>query len=181
MSQQTQALSSSTPEAATQPSGSKPAETPPQDGSLLIWSEEYEALPLAFDVSSAEALTRSVAEWHLILSRCAAHESMFSDYARGCSGLCDGLCRDISPSCAKTKLTVTAAVAKPDALTWKVWRKQDGQYVDLVGILRLERIVPGCDAVAHYFFWDKRLRDKEQLLEAWWEWATTGWLAVDLV
>ena len=60
---------------------------------------------------------------------------------------------------------------KPDALNWEVWSKDEfGKSLDFVGIIRLEKVLIGCDATAHYFFFDGKLKDKTSLLKAWKNW-----------
>jgi len=46
-------------------------------------------------------------------------------------------------------------VAQANGLLWEV---------DDVGILYLTHIIPGLSALAHFSFWDKRLRGREQLI-----------------
>ena len=107
----------------------------------------------------------------LIVRRCAAHEAFFSDYMKGCSGQCNGLCSDKAATCKIAKAAVVATLAKPDTLLWEVWTTDAAsQPIDLVGILRLSELVTGCSAKAHYFFFDGKLHDKTPLLAAWKAW-----------
>ena len=131
----------------------------------------YEAYPLTFDLSSVEALAHSSWKNTIILGRIAAHSTFFTDYTRGCDGECGNFCTNLSPRCAAVKQATAAVLMKPDSIAWEVWTKErTGEAVDFVGILRLDRIILGCDAVAHYFFFDRKLRDKGPLIEAWHNW-----------
>lgn len=112
----------------------------------------------------------------MLVRRCAAHEAFFSDYARGCaSGECQGVCRNAAAGCAGVQAAVIATLSAPGSLLWEVVQATPSgdPLVDWVGILRLSEIVPGCSAKAHYFFFDRRLSDKTDLLLAWKDWAFT--------
>lgn len=103
-----------------------------------------------------------------LLQQAIEHESFFTDYEKACDAHC-GECEQ----CLQAKQAVSAAIQDPRALCWEVWRHdpQTYEYLDFVGILRLSRIKLGCDAIAHYFFFDGKLRDKTDLLHAWKNWA----------
>lgn len=105
---------------------------------------------------------------HILLSRLAAHKHYFTDYTRGCSGECAGFCRNLTPGCATVKQRIATALLAKNAILWEVWRKDP---VDFVGILRLSEVEPGCNAKAHYMFFDSRLKDKTPILRAWKDWA----------
>jgi hypothetical protein len=125
-----------------------------------------EARPLQFAYNDAAQLSEVAWKANIIVRRCAAHEAFFSDYIRGCAGACKGVCKDASPQCNEAKAAVVHTLMKPDSLLWEVW---DG--IDLVGILRLSEVVPKCNAKAHYFFFDGKMRDRTPLLQAWKQWA----------
>lgn len=117
---------------------------------------------------SPEAKAHAIWKSHMILGRLASHKHFFTDYTRGCAGECAGFCRNLVPGCATVKHRVAGALLAKDALVWEVWRKDP---VDFCGILRLSDLEPGCNAKAHYMFWDKRsLKDKTELLLAWKSW-----------
>lgn len=133
--------------------------------------KRYIAKQMDFVFETVEQQAKVIYKSSMILRKCAAHESFFTDYIRGCGGECDGFCRDLSPKCEYAKSAVSAAIMKPDALNWEVWSKDDhGLALDFVGILRLEKVLIGCDATAHYFFFDGRLKDKTDLLKTWKDW-----------
>lgn len=131
---------------------------------MIISAPPYEASPL--QVINQNAAT--VAKSHILLQKCIEHESFFTDYERACPTTC-GECEQ----CIKAKQAVSGAILDPKAIAWEVWRHdlETHEYLDFVGILRLSRVKLGCDAVAHYFFFDGKLRDKTDLLHAWKEWA----------
>ena len=85
-------------------------------------------------------------------------ETMFTDYQKE----------------DETRLAAVAtSLMKPDSLTWEVWRTEDGQVVDVVGILHLSDIRNGHDAVAHYVFFDGDLRGKTDLIAKVLDWTFT--------
>jgi len=134
----------------------------------------YEAWPLSFDLSSIQGLAESSWKNTIIMNRVAAHGSFFTDYTRGCNGECGNFCQNLSSRCATVKQHIASTLMKPDSISWEVWRcERTGEAVDFVGILRLDRIVLGCDAVGHYFFFDERLFDKGGILKAWHDWCFT--------
>lgn len=127
----------------------------------------YVARPLT--LSYNDMASKSEAAWksNVLVRRCAAHEAFFSDYMRGCDGDCSGLCKGRA-QCAPAIKAVVATLGAPNTVLWEVWR--EAEPVDFVGILRLSEYVPGCNAKAHYFFFDGRLKDKTPLLKAWRRW-----------
>lgn len=133
---------------------------------MILQAGDYIARPLDFNGEASEAAWKA----QVLVRRCAAHEAFFSDYMRGCDGVCQGLCRN-KPECAGVIQAVVKTLGKPDTVLWEVWRQDGSQPVDFVGILRLSEYVPGCNAKAHYFFFDGRLKDKTALLQAWKAWA----------
>ena len=142
-------------------------------------TDNFIAKPLNLAFETVEEQAQVLYKSSIIIRRCAAHESFFTDYIRGCGGECNGFCQDLSPKCEFAKTAVSAAVMQPNALNWEVWRKNNNSALDFVGILRLEKILIGCDATAHYFFFDGRLKDKTELLKAWKTWLFTehgNWL-----
>lgn len=130
----------------------------------------FKAQRLQLEPADETAQARAEAVWksHLILSRLAAHKHYFTDFTRGCDGECAGFCRDLKPSCRLVKHRVVNALIAKDAILWEVWRQEPS--VDLVGILRLSELEPGCSAKAHYMFFDGSLKDKTPILLAWRAW-----------
>lgn len=124
-------------------------------------TDEYVAVP--FSQADPEKLI-------YILDRVVAHDSFFTDYTKGCDRQCSGVCENKTAQCGPVKMAILNHFLKPDTLTWEVYTKDK---LDLVGILRLEKVILGCDAVAHYFFFDGKLGSKTDLLEAWKNWALT--------
>jgi hypothetical protein len=105
-----------------------------------------------------------------LISNLARFESIFSDYQKGCDDQC-GECRP----CLRAKLIITYMLSKPDTKAWEVW-EVDGDTklpLDLVGILYLTEIHAGCDAIAHYIFFDERLKDKTKLIQEVINWTFT--------
>ena len=118
----------------------------------------FQALPLNL-VNANDAAFR---KQQILLGTLTKVESVFSNYSLG---------PDVQAIVAK-------AVTTPDNLVWEAWREQGTKVVDFVGILRLSKVLPGCDATADYFFFDGKLRDKTDLLERWMQWAFVdhpGW------
>lgn len=115
---------------------------------------------------SPEAAAHAVWKSHLLLGRLSAHKHYFTDYTRGCSGECEGFCKNLIPSCTRVKHRVAAALLAKDAMVWEVWKNEAGK-IDFCGILRLSEIEPGCTAKAHYMFFDSRLKEKTNILLAW--------------
>jgi len=149
--------------------------------------KNYEAYPINFahmiqkvalGLVDAEP---AIAKWHRLLSTIIRHESFFTDYTKACDEGCGECSR-----CLATKQAVTANLIDPKSLHWEVWSKnpETQELLDFVGILRLSNVSPGCDATAHYFFFDGRLQDKTTLLRQWARWAFkdhTGWVALKRV
>lgn len=142
----------------------------------------FVAKPLRLDPvdGSPEAKAHAIWKSHLMLGRLAAHQHYFTDYSRGCAGECGGFCKDLAVGCKMVKHRVAAALLAKDAFVWEVWRNS----VDFCGILRVSDVEPGCDAKAHYCFFDGRLKDKTPLLKAWRDWGFSsrpGWPALHRV
>lgn len=153
----------------------------------LLVDKNYEAYPVSF-VQMVQKVhfgdihaDRIIQKWHRLLSTVIRHESFFTDYTKACDEGCGECSR-----CLTAKQVVTANLIDPKSMHWEVWSKdpEDGSLLDFVGILRLSNISPGCDATAHYFFFDGKLHDKTPLLRAWARWAFTdheNWLALTRV
>jgi hypothetical protein len=118
--------------------------------------------------SSPAAIAHAAWKSHLLLSRLAAHKHYFTDFTRGCSGECNAFCRDLVPGCRTVKHRIASALLANNALVWEVWHGPEN--VDFCGILRLSDIEPGCNAKAHFMFFDGKLKSKVPLLQAWKAW-----------
>lgn len=149
--------------------------------------KNYEAFPVNFTQMFQQAalggtiLGQTVQKWHRLLSTIIRHESFFTDYTKACDEGCGECSR-----CLTAKQNVTANLIDPKSLAWEVWSKnpETNEILDFVGILRLSNISPGCDATAHYFFFDGKLHDKTPLLRAWARWAFKDhehWLGLNRV
>lgn len=102
------------------------------------------------------------------------HETFFTDYSRVCEASCFRYDCDL---CASRLRTVSRHLVNADSIIWEVWSVE--AVPRLCGIVYLTQVIPGCDAVAHYLFFDGNLRDKTTFLEAMIEWCFTehpGWL-----
>ena len=137
---------------------------------------EFEAGPfiakrLQLEPTDDSPTAKAHAIWksHLLLGRLSAHKHYFTDYTRGCTGQCEGFCRDLAAGCKTVKHRIAAALLAKDAVVWEVWRQTPK--VDFCGILRLSEVEPGCTAKAHYMFFDSHLKDKTPILQAWKEYA----------
>ena len=79
---------------------------------------------------------------------------------------------------------VAHVLNKPNSYSWEVWRSEDGEFVDVVGILYLTNISAGQDAVAHFVFFDEDLRGKTRLMQRVLDWIFTDhedWRALQRV
>ena len=65
----------------------------------------------------------------------------------------------VMTSVEERRLIVAQHLTNPDNLCWEIW-----QGSQLVGILLIDRVVPGVDARCHLAFFDRRLWDKQTLL-----------------
>lgn len=144
----------------------------------------YEAVPFtATNLKTAETLMRGL----------AAHETIFTDYQRGCPSLCMEC-----EQCAQRLLTIARLLMHPGCRHWEVWRYKtvvpeteaeleelgnDAGEFSLQGIIMLTNVTIGCDAVAHFTFFDG-LSNKTPLLERLMEWVFTnhpedGWVGLN--
>ena len=92
-----------------------------------------------------------------------AMETIFTDYERACVPVCDDVTK--CSRCAHRLSVVSYMLARSDARVWEVWA-ETASGLDVVGILYLTRIVPGVDAVAHYAFFDGKVRSRTSIMEA---------------
>lgn len=96
-----------------------------------------------------------------IVRRTAGMETLFTDFLPACKPLCEDVTQ--CERCADRLRAVAWSLTKPDARAWEVWRH--GESSEVVGILYLTKINPGCDALAHYAFFDHDLKSKTKLIE----------------
>ena len=101
--------------------------------------------------------------YNKIIHELIAHETVFTDYNKACSDRCME-CSD----CARAIRAVTNALIHPDAMVWEVW--STGDTVDLTGILYITDVVVGCDAKAHYAFFDNDLWGKTDVIKSVIDW-----------
>jgi hypothetical protein len=150
---------------------------------FLFESKDFEARPLSFGAATPQQIASAAWKGNYIIRKCAAHESFFSDYFKGCDGKCSGFCDNLDENCSRAQAAVIRALTSPNTMSWEIHAKHtDG--VDLVGILRLSDIKLGCDAKAHYFFFDGKLRDKTEILKSWSDWVFSehpGWPAINRI
>ena len=149
--------------------------------------KNYEAYPINYSSLFQKAafgqtpVQTAIEKWHRLLSTVIRHESFFTDYTKACAERCGACSR-----CQSAKQAVTANLIDSKSMHWEVWSKdpETEDLLDFVGILRLSNISPGCDATAHYFFFDGKLHDKTPLLKAWARWTFDdheGWLGLERV
>lgn len=117
----------------------------------------FHTLPFTPTAQRAEVVSE-------ILREILRFETVFNDYERGCEAGC-GDCEH----CLKRKYAIAAVLSAPDARVWEVWSDAGA----LKGIIYFTDIMPGEDAIAHYCFFDGRLKDKTDLLKGMAEWAFT--------
>lgn len=144
---------------------------------LSIEAGDFIAKRLQLEPTEDTTAAKAHAVWksHFLLSRLAAHKHYFTDYTRGCAGECSGFCKDLAPGCKAVKQRVASALLSSNAIIWEVWRRDDaGNPVDFCGILRLSEVEPGCNAKAHFMFFDSKLKDKTPLLAAWRDWVLSN-------
>lgn len=127
---------------------------------------EYTAIPFTPTPERAGVVS------HVLRSLCA-FDNVFTDYAKACERKCFEC-----PLCVSRMAQASAVLAKPDTRVWEIWDD-----AGCVGIVYLTDISPGVDALAHYAFFDGKLRDKEELLLAMIDWVfedhpETGWKAL---
>jgi hypothetical protein len=134
----------------------------------------YEAIPMQQPPDGSRALILSE-----ILRKACKVETAFT----GAEAACDADCleKDVAemcPACLGRMQRVSAALLKPDAVVWEVWRENaDG--TACVGIIRFSEVRAGEDAKAHYVFFDGNLRGKTEVMKSVIAWAfgeREGWL-----
>jgi hypothetical protein len=118
----------------------------------------YEAVPFSPWVPGRESIVAD------IIRKTASMETLFTDFLPACKPLCQDV--TTCEQCADRMMAVSVALSDPRARVWEVWNESS-----VVGILYLTKIQPGCDALAHYAFFDSDLQGKTRLLEDMIRWA----------
>lgn len=113
----------------------------------------YTAIPFTPTPARANVVS------HVLRSLCA-FDNVFTDYSKACELKCFAC-----PLCLSRMAHASSILAKPDSRVWEIWND-----TDCVGVVYLTDIVPGVDALAHYVFFDGRLRDKEDTVKAMIDW-----------
>ena len=132
-----------------------------------VAEDTYSCVPFTAPVERSDVVSELV--W-----RICEHETFFSDYERACPDIC----RECE-QCWQRYLNVSRMLGKLDTLTWEVWRH--GETSELAGAIYLTGIRCGCDAVAHYCFFDGKLRSKTKLMNEVLDWIFSdheGWRAL---
>ena len=133
----------------------------------LVDNGTYIASPFAPSLERADvvsAITRGLMQF----------ETIFTDYHRGCEESC-GECE----ACLRSRDAIAYILSHPDSRAWEVWRMDDEP--TLAGVILLTHVQQGVNAIAHFAFFDSRLRDKTELLENMIQWTFTehpGWKAL---
>ena len=132
----------------------------------------YEVLPLKLSAERAEIVSS-------ILRKIFAHETVFSDYQRGCGECGEKLLEEMCSKCQSQMALVAKTLSDSSSRVWEVW-KVGGE---VVGVVFFTDIIAGNDATGHYIFFDERLRDKTKVLAEVMDWAFTdhpneGWTAL---
>lgn len=99
-----------------------------------------------------------------IMRELMRYDNIFTDWQRACGERC-GDCEE----CVRCRSVIAFALAHADSRSWEVW-KEDGDVVELVGVVMLTKVLPGVDAEAHYVFFDGKLNDKTDLLQELIDW-----------
>jgi RimJ/RimL family protein N-acetyltransferase len=130
----------------------------------------FELFPLQATPERAEILSH-------IMRSIALHETVFSDYQRGCDGGCvDQLLEDMCDACQQQMVAISKAMTATDTRLWEVWKI--GETAQVVGVIYLTKIVPGQDATGHYIFFDRDLTSKTGAIKTLIDWTFSdheGW------
>lgn len=132
----------------------------------------YEVLPLRLTPERAPIISS-------ILRNIFTHETVFSDYQRGCGECDEKLLEEMCERCQRQMRVISKTLGSPDSRVWEVW-KVGGE---VVGVIFFSDIVPGNDAKGHYIFFDQKLSNKTGVLNEIMSWAfedhtTEGWRAL---
>jgi len=132
----------------------------------------YEVLPLKPAPERAEIIS-------FILRKIFTHETVFSDYQRGCGECGELLIEEMCPKCQVQMALVARTLTDTNSKVWEVWEVGG----EVVGIIFFSDIIPGNDATGHYIFFDEKLSDKTEVLKEVMEWAfedhvDEGWQAL---
>jgi len=132
----------------------------------------YEVLPLKPTPERAEIVSS-------ILRKIFVHETVFSDYQRGCGECDEKLLEEMCSKCQQQMAVIARALGSPDSRVWEVWQVGG----EVVGVVFFRDIVEGNDATGHYIFFDEKLADKTPVLKEVMGWAfadhpAEGWIAL---
>jgi RimJ/RimL family protein N-acetyltransferase len=106
-----------------------------------------------------------------IMRSLALHETIFSEYRRGCEDECgQRLLEDMCPECQQQMTTISKAMTAVDTRLWEVWRVTE-ETSEVVGVIYLTKVVPGQDATGHYIFFDHDLTTKTGAIKTVIDWA----------
>lgn len=122
----------------------------------------YEVLPLRLTPERAPIVSE-------ILRNIFTHETVFSDYQRGCGECDEKLLEAMCERCRGQMRVISRTLGSPDSRVWEVWRVGGG----VVGVIFFSDIVVGNDATGHYIFFDEKLSDKTGVLNEVMNWAFT--------
>jgi hypothetical protein len=120
----------------------------------------YTTRPLRIHV---DTLTEDILKIGYVFRKVLQEPTDLNDYHAGCGEAC-GEC----PICISARTAAAAMLTNPHTWAWEVYSKDP---VDFVGILMLSEVDPGRDATAHFKFFDGALRDKNEVLRSWFDWA----------
>jgi hypothetical protein len=149
---------------------------------------------LLMDLAPAPAPARATRFHAIPFSPTPERASVVSQVLRGIAsfdgvimsdqvGACSEHCFEC-PACVQALQLVSAILAAPDTACWEIWSEEGDEAAQLVGVVYLTRTRPGVDAVAHFCFFDRELRNKTALLRElthWWLSDHEGWLALERV
>ena len=132
----------------------------------------YEVLPLKLTPERAEIVSG-------ILRNIFTHETVFSDYQKGCGECEEKLLEEMCAKCQAQMAIIARTLGDSSSRVWEVW-KVGGS---VVGVIFFTNIVPGNDATGHYIFFDEKLSNKTEILKEIMAWAfenhtSSGWIAL---
>jgi len=120
----------------------------------------YEVLPLKLAPERAEIIST-------ILRAIFTHETVFSDYQRGCGECGERLLEEMCERCQSQMALIARTLGDSSSKAWEVWQVGG----EVVGIVFFSDIILGGDAKGHYIFFDKQLSDKTSVLKEVMAWA----------
>jgi len=132
----------------------------------------YEVLPLKLTPERAGIIS-------FILRKIFSHETVFSDYQRGCGECGELILEKMCGRCQAQMALVARTLSDTSSRAWEVWEVGG----EVVGIIFFSDIVAGSDATGHYIFFDEQLTNKTDVLKEVMAWAfedhfEEGWQAL---